>query len=48
MQHKTGPSVVNFSLGGPANDALDDAVAATIAAGIPVATAAGNEADDAC
>lgn len=48
MQHKTGPSVINFSLGGPANAALDDAVDAAIADGIPVATAAGNEARDAC
>ncbi len=46
--HRTGPSVVNFSLGGGANPSLDAAVATTIKAGIPVVAAAGNEAEDAC
>jgi subtilisin family serine protease len=44
----TAPAVVNFSLGGSLSHDIDDAVEATIAAGIPVVTAAGNEADDAC
>ena len=42
------PSVANFSLGGGLSDDIDSAVEATVAAGIPVVTAAGNEADDAC
>jgi subtilisin family serine protease len=47
-QHPSGPSVVNFSLGGPQNEAIDDAVAATIAAGIPVVAAGGNDDQNAC
>ena len=43
-----GPSVINMSLGGPASTALDEAVARTVAAGIPVVVAAGNNDEDAC
>jgi subtilisin family serine protease len=46
--HKTGPSVINYSGGGAANSATDDAVARTTAAGIPTVVAAGNESNDAC
>ena len=43
VQHKpAGPSVINLSLGGGADPALDAAVEATVAAGIPVVVAAGN------
>ncbi|MFD5143976.1 S8 family serine peptidase [Streptomyces sp. NPDC058401] len=42
------PAVVNMSLGGSADRALDDAVAGVISAGIPVAVAAGNDSKDAC
>ena len=38
------PAVANLSLGGEATQALDDAVAATIAAGVSFVVAAGNEA----
>lgn len=41
-------AVVNMSLGGPTDPALDAAVAKVIAAGIPVAVAAGNSYVDAC
>lgn len=44
----TGPSVVNLSVGGPASDVIDDAVNATVAAGVPVVVAAGNDSMDAC
>ena len=43
VQHKpAGPSVINLSLGGGVDPALDAAVAATVAAGLPVVVAAGN------
>lgn len=42
------PAVVNMSLGGSADRALDDAVAGVINAGIPVAVAGGNDSKDAC
>ncbi|MFF1415543.1 S8 family peptidase [Streptomyces sp. NPDC058289] len=42
------PAVVNMSLGGSADRALDDAVAGVINAGVPVAVAAGNDSEDAC
>ena len=42
------PMVVNMSLGGDAADALDSAVARTVAAGVTVVVAAGNSAADAC
>jgi subtilisin family serine protease len=47
-QHASAPSVVNFSLGGPASSAIDSAVAKTVSAGIPVVAAAGNEDANAC
>lgn len=42
------PAVVVMSLGGEPSTALDTAVADTVAAGIPVIVAAGNEGDNAC
>jgi subtilisin family serine protease len=42
------PAVVNMSLGGPASDAVDNAVRAAVAAGITFVVAAGNSATDAC
>ncbi|WP_405115146.1 S8 family serine peptidase [Micromonospora sp. NBC_01405] len=42
------PAVANMSLGGGADVALDDALAASIASGVSYTVAAGNEADDAC
>ena len=48
ITHKTGPSVINMSIGGPASDALDNAVNAAVAAGIVVSVAAGNAGTDAC
>lgn len=42
------PAVANLSLSGDADDVLDAAVRATVAAGIPVVVAAGNNARDAC
>lgn len=49
VDHKPkGPAVVNLSVGGPATDFIDDAVNATVAAGVPVVVAAGNSSMDAC
>ncbi|MCH7231024.1 S8 family peptidase [Glycomyces sp. L485] len=42
------PAVANMSLGGANSEALDDAVAASIASGVTYAVAAGNEDADAC
>jgi aqualysin 1 len=42
------PGVVNMSLGGPASQALDDAVTNSVNAGFFYAVAAGNESTDAC
>jgi subtilisin family serine protease len=42
------PAVANMSLGGGADPALDEAVADSIAAGIPYAVAGGNDNVDAC
>lgn len=42
------PAVANMSLGGPASQAVDDAVKASILAGVTYVLAAGNEAADAC
>jgi len=42
------PAVANMSLGGGANQAVDDAVRRSIAAGVTYAVAAGNETTDAC
>ncbi|MFG3001040.1 S8 family serine peptidase [Streptomyces sp. NPDC048340] len=46
-QHHSGPSVANMSLGGGADEALDEAVRRSIAAGVTFAVAAGNESSDA-
>ena len=46
--HPGGPGVVNLSLGGPANDAVDRAVADATARGLVVVAAAGNAGGDAC
>ncbi|HSU35612.1 MAG TPA: S8 family serine peptidase [Propionibacteriaceae bacterium] len=46
--HHSGPSVLNMSLGGGADDALDQAVAAASADGVSVVVAAGNDYDNAC
>lgn len=42
------PAVVNMSLGGPTSQALDDAVKASIQAGVTYVVAAGNENESAC
>jgi subtilisin family serine protease len=42
------PAVANMSLGGPANQALDDAVGRSATLGITYAVAAGNDGADAC
>lgn len=42
------PAVANMSLGGDANQAMDDAVSNSIAAGVVYAVAAGNDNTDAC
>ncbi len=42
------PAVANMSLGGGANQAIDDAVRRSIAAGVVYAVAAGNQNADAC
>jgi subtilisin family serine protease len=47
-QHTTGPAVVNMSLGGDPDPALEQAVQATINDGITVVVAAGNDGSDAC
>ena len=46
--HPSTPSLVNLSLGGDPDEALDAAVAGLIGDGVPVVVAAGNEAADAC
>jgi subtilisin family serine protease len=49
IDHKPkGRSVVNLSLGGDTYPLLDAAVSRTVAAGIPVVVAAGNDGIDAC
>lgn len=46
-KNHSGPSVANMSLGGGADEALDEAVRASIASGVTYAVAAGNESSDA-
>lgn len=46
--HPGGPAVINMSLGGGANSAIDSAVNDAVNAGIVVVVAAGNSAADAC
>lgn len=46
-ENATGPSVANMSLGGTADDALDQAVSGAIANGVTFAVAAGNDGADA-
>ena len=47
--HEAGaPAVANMSLGGGKSDALEQAVAGSIADGVTYAVAAGNETEDAC
>jgi hypothetical protein len=46
--HPGGPGVINLSLGGPANSAIDRAVADATARGLTVVVAAGNAGGDAC
>jgi len=46
--HPGGPGIINMSLGGGANAAIDQAVADASSAGITVVVAAGNSGADAC
>lgn len=46
--HHLKPAIVNMSLGGPVSQALDDAVLASIQAGVTYVVAAGNENQSAC
>lgn len=46
--HPGGPAVINMSLGGGANSAIDTAVNDAVNAGLVVVVAAGNSAADAC
>ncbi len=46
--HPGGPGIINMSLGGGANSAIDEAVAAATQAGLVVVVAAGNSGADAC
>jgi subtilisin family serine protease len=46
--HPGGPGIINLSLGGGANSAVDEAVAAATQAGLVVVAAAGNSGADAC
>jgi subtilisin family serine protease len=48
IAHRSGPSVVNMSLGGGVYAPLDAAVERTVAAGVNVVVAAGNDGADAC
>jgi subtilisin family serine protease len=47
-RNATRPAVANMSLGGPADDAVDQAVRMSVATGVTYALAAGNAATDAC
>ncbi|HYI02070.1 S8 family serine peptidase, partial [Hyalangium sp.] len=46
--NRQSPAVANMSLGGDANQALDDAVARSISSGVTYAVAAGNDNANAC
>ncbi|MDA5281313.1 S8 family serine peptidase [Streptomyces sp. NPDC054904] len=46
-KNHSGPSVANMSLGGGADEALDEAVRRAVAAGVAFSVAAGNESSDA-
>jgi subtilisin family serine protease len=46
--HPSGPGVVNMSLGGTYDEALDTAVTRLINAGLTVVVASGNDSSDAC
>jgi subtilisin family serine protease/PKD repeat protein len=47
-QNHIKPAVANMSLGGGASQAVDDAVTASVAAGVVYSIAAGNDSGDAC
>ena len=47
-ENAEGPTVANMSLGGPSDQAVDDAVSAAIDSGVTVIAASGNDATDAC
>lgn len=48
VENHVSPAVVNMSLGGEAEQSIDDAVAQAVAAGIVYVVAAGNDSVDAC
>lgn len=48
VAHRQSPAVINMSLGGDASDAVDLALRNTVAAGLAVVTAAGNNSRNAC
>lgn len=48
QSHPGGAGIINMSLGGGANTAIDAAVAEATAAGLTVVVAAGNSSDNAC
>ncbi|MFL5350888.1 MAG: Ig-like domain-containing protein [Hyalangium sp.] len=48
VANHVSPAVVNMSLGGEAEQSIDDAVAQAVAAGIVYVVAAGNDSADAC
>ena len=48
QSHPGGAGIINMSLGGSANTAIDSAVADATAAGLTVVVAAGNSSTDAC
>lgn len=48
QSHPGGAGIINLSLGGSANTAIDSAVASATAAGLTVVVAAGNSSADAC
>jgi len=48
QSHPGGTGIINMSLGGPSNSAIDSAVADATNAGLTVVVAAGNSSTDAC